>query len=173
MLMKIQDYIQKKSVYNSILPKSPKYIELATKYAKNLKKNGHVVIIICMNIKQIEAISDSLTAAGVENRKFYGKKREIDKDKDTVIVATYSFCGKGFDMPRLSALILACPLSGKKSVIQVVGRVLRSFVGKLNPVVVDMVDMAFPIMAVPEVKRKKAIISGEFTDCKVIEYDEP
>jgi len=172
MLHKLNDYIQKKAVYNSLTVKSAAYPKLVAQYTKNLKNNGHNVLIICMTQKQVELISETLTKDGVENRQFYGKSREIDKANDNIVVATYSFCGKGFDMPRLSALILACPLSGKKSLIQTVGRVLRDCDGKIQPVVVDMVDLAFPMLSMPDVKRKKNVISGEFTNCKIVEYNE-
>lgn len=75
-------------------------------------------------------------------------------------------------MPSLSALILACPLAGKKSLIQVIGRILRSKEGKKNPIVIDLIDMGFPQFFLPEVKKKIKILSSEFTGCQLYDHKE-
>ena len=125
-LSRIQDYVKKKAYYNSVVLKSNRYLRIIRTYTKNLLKNDHRVMIMCMTKKQVTAISEELENFGITNRRFYGEEREIDKIDDKVLVVTYSFCNKGFDFPALSALIYACPLSGKKSVIQTLGRILRS-----------------------------------------------
>lgn len=168
---KMTDYIQKKSYYNSLLVKSEPYLDLIVRLSQKLRNEKHNVIIICMTKKQVDLISERLTAAGLENRKFNGDNREIDKENDTIIVATYSLIGKGFDMSRLSGLILASLFSGKKSLIQVCGRVLRSEPGKIKPVIFDLIDNCFPMFTIPEVRRKKKIITEEFPGCKIREFD--
>lgn len=92
-MSKFQDYIKKKSFWNSIISNSSKYLDLIGKYTYNLLHNNHKTIIICMNHKQINAISEKLDQIGVEHRRFYGKEREIDISNDSVVVATYQFCG--------------------------------------------------------------------------------
>lgn len=167
----IKDYIKKKAFYNSQILESTKYRQLICKYTTNMIKSGYKLMIICITKKQVQTISEELTNCGIENRRFYGDEREIDKVNDSVVVATYSFCGRGFNMPTLSALLLACPLSGKKSIIQVVGRILRSYDNKKQPVVIDLVDLGFPLFSLPEVKRKIGIIREEF-NCSILEYKE-
>lgn len=171
-LGRIQDYVRRKSYYNSVITKSQRYLNIIRNYTSNLVKNDYKVMIMCMTKKQVTEISDSLTQFGVVNRRFYGDERDIDKINDKVIVVTYSFCGKGFDFQSLSALIFACPLSGKKSVIQVLGRILRFAENKKQPIVIDLIDEAFPLMFMPEVRRKKGIVTNEFDNCKIIEYRE-
>lgn len=163
----LTDYIQRKGYYNKILVNSDVYITLVVKLAGILRNKGHNVFIVCMNKKQVEIISENLEIKGLENRRYTGDETEIDKENDNIIVSTYAFTGKGFDMSRLGGLILACPLSGKKSVIQVVGRVLRSYQGKIQPIVYDLVDLCFPMFSLPEVKRKQSIIANEFPNCKI------
>ena len=163
----LTDYIQKKGYYNKILVNSDIYVTLVVKLAKKLREKGHNVYIVCMNKKQVEIISENLEMKGLENRRYTGDETEIDKENDNIIVSTYAFTGKGFDMSRLGGLILACPLSGKKSVIQVVGRVLRSYQGKIQPIVYDLIDLCFPMFSLPEVKRKQSIIANEFPNCKI------
>lgn len=170
-LLRIQDYIRRKAMYNKIIIESEVYLSIISKFTKNLLKNGHRTIIICFTKKQVNLISQKLTDYGVENRRYYGEEREIDKDNDKVLVVTYSFAGKGFDFKQLSALIYATPLAGKKSIIQTCGRILRSYDGKKEPVVVDLVDMAFPFMSLKEVKTKTKIVHEEF-QIPVLEHRE-
>ncbi len=162
MLMRSGDFIRRKAMYNKIIPQSEKYLQLISTYTRNLVSNDHTVIIICFTKKQVQIISERLTAIGVVNRRYYGEERELDRETDRVLVVTYSFCGKGFDFTRLSALIYATPLAGKKSIIQTTGRILRDYEGKRQPVVVDLVDMAFPFISLRDVKIKKPIIEKEF-----------
>lgn len=171
-LQRTPDFIRKRAIYNSKLVESGTYLDTIVKYTKNLLNNDYVIFITCMTKKQVTVISDRLTQAGIDHRRFYGDENEIDKDNDKVVVATYAYSGKGFDMVRLSALILATPLSGKKSLIQVVGRILRSKDGKKKPIVIDLVDKGFSLMFIPEVKRKVGIIKNEFPNAKIYEYIE-
>lgn len=161
-LLRVNDYIKRKALYNKIIVDSEVYLNLIGNYTKNLLKNEHRTIIICFTKKQVTSISERLTQFGVVNRRYYGEEQEIDKENDKVLVVTYSFCGKGFDMKSLSALIYATPLAGKKSLIQTCGRILRDYEGKRQPVVIDLVDMSFPFMSLKEVKKKTKIISDEF-----------
>jgi len=66
------------------------------------------------------------------------------------------------DYKELSCLILCTPLAGKKSLIQVIGRILRTCTDKIKPVVIDFADMSIPSFTIPEVRMKKQIISNEF-----------
>jgi superfamily II DNA or RNA helicase len=162
MLMRSGDFIRRKAMYNKIIIQSEKYLQLISTYTKNLVSKDHTVIIICFTKKQVQTISERLTNIGVNHRRYYGEEREIDKDTDQVLVVTYSFCGKGFDFKRLSALIYATPLAGKKSIIQTTGRILRDYEGKRQPIVVDLVDMAFPFISLKDVKIKVPVIQKEF-----------
>lgn len=168
---KMQDYIQRKSYYNKILVKSEPYLSVIVKLVQKMRQDKHNVIIICMTKAQVELISNKLTEIGMVNRKFTGTDTEIDKDNDTIIVATYSYVGKGFDMKRLSGLILASLFSGKKSLVQICGRVLRSSPDKLKPVIYDIIDECFPMLTVPEVNRKRKIIKTEFPDCNIKQFN--
>jgi superfamily II DNA or RNA helicase len=126
-------------------------------------------MILCFTKQQVKMISEKLESIGIENRRYYGdEKEDVDKDNVKVLVVTYSFAGKGFDFAQLSSLILATNLAGRKSLIQVIGRVLRKHDDKLAPVVDDLIDLAFPSMFIPDVKSKKQIVKNEF-DCRIID----
>ncbi len=166
-LTHITDYLTRKSIYNKAIIGSEKYLNLIINETKKALANKHKIIILCFTKNQVNTISDRLTDIGIENKKFYGEERTIEYNED-ILVATYSFAGKGFDYKDLSCLILACPLAGKKSLIQVIGRILRSNEGKQKPLVIDLADMTVPTFTIPEIKMKKKIVSNEF-HCKIIE----
>jgi len=56
-----------------------------------------------------------------------------------VIVATYKMMGRGLDVPRIDAEILALPVADAR---QPIGRALRFVEGKKTPIIVDPVDTA-------------------------------
>jgi superfamily II DNA or RNA helicase len=65
----------------------------------------------------------------------------------TVLVATASFLGEGFDCPALDTVFLAFPIKFKGSIVQYVGRVLRPTPDKARVVVHDYVDVEVPVLA--------------------------
>ncbi len=171
MLNKTRDYIRKKGVYNSFIYKSQKYLDTIVKHVQDaVINNNHRMIIICSTQKQVEAISKALDVVNLKNRMFYGKQKEF-KETDKILVATYAYAGHGFNYKELSALLLACPLAGKVSIIQTVGRILRECIGKTSPVVYDLVDLSHSSMFLPDLQRKKKIFEDEFS-CEFNEITE-
>ncbi len=154
------------------MSKSEKFINVITKYCKQDVENDHRVIIVCWTKEQVKLISAALDNIGIQNRRFFGDERTYETT-DKVLVVTYSFAGHGFDYKELSSIILACPLSGKVSLIQTIGRVLRECKGKNAPVVRDLVDLSFPPLFLPDLAKKKTILENEFS-CEfneIKEYD--
>lgn len=164
---KLSDYLQKKSFYNKVIIGSESYKNLIVNQTRDMLKLGHRIMILCFTKIQVTTLSDLLTERGIENKKFYGDERDISYN-EKVLVATYSYAGKGFDYKELSCLILACPLAGKKSLIQVIGRILRLDSDKVSPVVIDLADLSVPSFTIPEIRMKKKVVSDEF-DCKIVE----
>jgi superfamily II DNA or RNA helicase len=58
-----------------------------------------------------------------------------------IVIATYQYMEEGYDDATLDSLVLSLPRS---KVQQVIGRCERSHIGKLNPIIIDIVD-CFPI----------------------------
>jgi len=168
-LARIIDYLKRKAYYNSIIVKSEKYFDIIIELVMKRISQGHVIMILCFTKQQVKMISEKLTNLGIENRKYYGdEKEDVDKVNVKVLVVTYAFAGKGFDFKQLSSLILATNLAGRKSLIQVIGRILRNCDNKLAPIVDDLIDLAFPSIFLPDVRTKKNVIKEEF-DCIIRE----
>jgi len=162
MLSYSNDLIRKRSMYVSKLDQSQQYSDLILKLVQELQKDNHKIIIIVFTVALVKHIHALLKQNGIESRQFYSQKREIDKQHDEIIVATYKYAGAGFDMSSLSAAIIATPLSGKKSLIQVIGRIVRSHPDKPPPVVYDLIEMGFNGLFSKDLDRKKSILYNEF-----------
>ena len=64
----------------------------------------------------------------------------------SVLVATSSLVGEGFDCPELDTLYLASPTGNATRATQALGRVLRPSPGKTAPMVYDLVDSQTPAL---------------------------
>lgn len=74
------------------------------------------------------------------------KISEMPQEKTMVIVATGSFIGEGFDVPRLDTLFLAMPISWKGTLQQYAGRLHRLYDTKKEVVVYDYIDIHVPML---------------------------
>jgi superfamily II DNA or RNA helicase len=59
-----------------------------------------------------------------------------------ILIATYSMCKEGFDVPTLNTLLMATP---RPDIDQIVGRILRTEKSKrtVHPLILDIVDSTF------------------------------
>lgn len=127
---------------------------LSTDKERNLKicdnveqYKGRKQLVLCARIKHCELIYNELLARGMKAQLLVGKvtdkkrsqilNREIEWD---VIVATSSLAKEGLDLPELSVLHLASPISNKSDTVQAVGRIERVYPDKPEPIAVDYVD---------------------------------
>lgn len=60
------------------------------------------------------------------------------------LFATYALAKLGLDIPRLNKLVLITPHKDKTSIQQAVGRIMRPFEGKPQPIVYDIYDSRVP-----------------------------
>lgn len=156
------DMLKQRAVYNSIISSSSDYLNCVYELNKTLHNQGHRIINIVFTKKQVNDISNYLNERDIKNIEFYGEQRELNREDDHCLVATYKFAGEGFDYKELSALIIATPLSGKKSLIQTIGRILRSYPDKIQPVCYIMIDMALGKLFSKEIPKISRIIQDEF-----------
>jgi superfamily II DNA or RNA helicase len=170
----IQDLNMKRAIYNKSIVHSEKYLKIISKYIGNLHKKGYTTLIATMHINQLNTIADQieLDHNNIKVRRFYSKNPDIDKENDRVVAAPLKYCGEGFDFPRFDCIIITMPLSGKKSIIQLCGRALRTCDGKNDPIILYLVDMDFPSMFIKDVQIVRNIVKTEFKGIKVHEYNE-
>jgi len=62
------------------------------------------------------------------------------------LFATYQLAKLGLDIPRLNKLVLATPVKDRTSIQQSVGRIMRPFEGKRQPIVYDIYDEKMPML---------------------------
>lgn len=70
--------------------------------------------------------------------------KDMRNGKINYLFATYQLAKLGLDIPRLNKLVLATPKRDKTSIQQAVGRIMRPFEGKEQPVVYDIWDSKVP-----------------------------
>lgn len=155
------DMNRAKSVYNSEIHNSRRYLNLILKLVKQIISDpDRRLIVICWTIQQVETIYRILEANGIPAKMFYSKKNKIDKTTDKILIATYQYASHGFDYKELTDIILASPFTGKTSMVQCIGRILRSMEGKSQPRVYDIIDYKAKFIFNPEIK--KSILKSEF-----------
>jgi superfamily II DNA or RNA helicase len=108
---------------------------------------GRKVIVLSERLKHLSALESELKRSWPESKGptpttgFYiGGQSEDQLDEAALaqcIFATYQFAAEGLDIPALDTLFLATPMG---DVEQAVGRILRPYEGKKEPIVVDFQD---------------------------------
>jgi superfamily II DNA or RNA helicase len=114
---------------------------------EDISEGGRQILVLSDRVQHCQDIlaglSDSLretacilgTAVKADVRAEYCKTKAI-------LIATYSMCKEGFDVPTLNTLVMATP---RPDIDQIVGRILRvEKAGRIvHPLIVDIVDPQF------------------------------
>jgi superfamily II DNA or RNA helicase len=102
------------------------------------------------SLDHLDLMQSALYAMGVPHKDmgFYKggmKKQDLDKSKGKpVVLATYGFAREGTDIPWLDCMVMGTP---KSEIEQIVGRVLREYPNKPQPVVFDVQDLDSSVFA--------------------------
>jgi superfamily II DNA or RNA helicase len=108
------------------------------------------VLVLSHRREHCRGLANALRAKGVDAQSYVGGDKHAPESK--VIVSTYALTSEGFDMPRLTALVMATPAS---DVEQACGRVMRG--ASTGAVIVDIVDQWGPCFA--QHSKRKALYS--------------
>lgn len=119
----------------------PKRNALILYYVRELleQKNCRQIMIVSERVEHIEHLSDTLSKAGYDVGKYYGKlsKKQLeDSKKRQIICASYSMASEGLDISTLQGMILATPYGHTE---QTVGR-LREDSNGTQRYLIDIVD---------------------------------
>ncbi len=110
--------------------------------AINLSHNRQT-LVLTDRVEHAEALARLIPSALLIHGKIPLKERQKRMTHLTtarVVVGTKGLLGEGLDCSIWSALILASPMSGATPLLQAVGRVIRPAPGKINGLVIDLVD---------------------------------
>lgn len=141
----------------------------------NALDNGRMPLVVTKRKTHARLLADSLEQAGKTVRLLVGegsprqRKERLAEALDAseqslfAVVATESYLGEGFDMPRLDALFLATPVSWDGNVTQQSGRLHREHEGKTAVYVHDYVDTTVPMLERMYKRRLKAYASLGYT----------
>lgn len=120
------------------------YQELIAGIAQRYINKGHKVLVVASRTEFLQGVQahlgdDSVLVIGgttLEERQ--AAEQEINYGNKTSIVGSRQIFAEGISINALSCIILAEPISNDILLEQLIGRVMRLFEGKLDPVVVDL-----------------------------------
>jgi len=119
---------------------------------------GRHILVLCNLVSHAKALAHDLGAELLVGSKSKGDRKEaiesLKSGKSKIAVATVSLVKEGLDIPILDTLIFATPQKNPAIVVQSIGRIERSFPGKLEPIVYDIVDTQIPYCMGSYSKRK-------------------
>jgi len=108
-----------------------------------LLEEGRKVLILVDRIVHAQLLSkmSGITYTTGDDKLKDEKIEEFKNSKEpTVLICTTKLVGIGFDMPPLSALVLACGGKASIKIIQALGRTIRISNNKKNAVIIDFAD---------------------------------
>ena len=114
---------------------------------EDICEEGRQVLVLSDRVEHCKAILEGLppaiqeTACILSQKVSSAKRTEFCVDKK-ILIATYSMCKEGFDVPTLNTLVMATP---RPDIDQIVGRILRveKSARTIHPLIVDIVDPQF------------------------------
>ena len=142
------------TMISQVEPRTDRIVEFAV---RALNKGRKVLILSerVAHTKEMNELLNSKLSDDMASALYIGGMKQSAREKASeadVICGTYAMAQEGLDIPALDTLILATP---KTSITQSVGRILRDSPDKKDPVVVDFVDSAIPILMAYWGARKK------------------
>jgi superfamily II DNA or RNA helicase len=114
---------------------------------EDICEEGRQVLVLSDRVEHCKALLEGLppaiqeTACILSQKVSSAKRTEFCADKK-ILIATYSMCKEGFDVPTLNTLVMATP---RPDIDQIVGRILRveKSARTIHPLIIDIVDPQF------------------------------
>ena len=163
-------YIMFLQIYNKLLYEDTNWYNVVLNITKSELENEKNKIIIIVNTKkQMNKMYSIFKGSGISATKLYAKERDIDKINDRVIIAIYKIASKAFDNKYLNRAILPIPISGRKSLTQTIGRILRDADGKEDAKVYILRDTNKPIKGIFDELNKIQynILKSEYSNIEI------
>jgi superfamily II DNA or RNA helicase len=107
----------------------------------------HLAILKQLLEQAIMDVPIYMLTSKMKNKVLHQELTDLKKEgRPFVLLTTGSYAGEGFDLPALDTLLLVMPISGKSSLQQYLGRLLRKLEDKNELRVYDYVDYAIPML---------------------------
>jgi superfamily II DNA or RNA helicase len=110
-------------------------------------EEGRQVLVLSDRVEHCNDILNGLSevvreTACILSQKVKSSQRTEFCESKKILIATYSMCKEGFDVPTLNTLVMATP---RPDIDQIVGRILRVEKTKrtIHPLIIDIVDPQF------------------------------
>lgn len=120
------------------------YGKLVGILAAAYRKKGHKILLVSDRVnflnrlhRTLGDVSELVTGATDLDERDKKIQRILDGKSD-ILLGTQSIFSEGISVNNLSCLILATPVSNAPLLTQLIGRVIRNFEGKIDPVIVDI-----------------------------------
>ena len=117
------------------------------KILDDISEGGRQILVLSDRVQHCQDILAGLSEELRETACILGTAVKADVRAEycktkSILIATYSMCKEGFDVPTLNTLMMATP---RPDIDQIVGRILRvEKVGRIvHPLIVDIVDPQF------------------------------
>lgn len=123
--------------------KSPERNRLIVSEISKAVDAGRKVMVLSERRKHLEILRekfDAVKPVGVVTDFYIGgmKQEELDEaEKADVLFCTYQMAKEALDIPSLDTVMLTTPI---RDVEQAVGRIMREYGGKKNPIITDFID---------------------------------
>lgn len=122
--------------------------------AERIATADGATLVLCERVSQLNALhsllcesKQGLAITGSTSKAIRTQAlKDLNEGKIDVIFASYKLAKEGLDVPNLRNLVLASPQKDKATVIQSCGRVARKFDGKDFGLVIDVIDLNFPML---------------------------
>lgn len=151
----MDDYMSMESDLYDYYPRNQKIINLAIKYLGEARKG----LIFTKRIEHAKWMKNELMKrcpVGVLVEIMIGETKDTERMEikervknhkwPAIIIGSTEIVGTGFDLPELSFAILTTAEKFEGRIVQYVGRLLRPFPGKPQPIFIDMCDILQPML---------------------------
>jgi superfamily II DNA or RNA helicase len=126
------------------LVRQEEYGKLVCFLAAAYRKQGHKVLLLSDRVYFLKRVKETLgehcelITGEVPLAEREEKIKKVQEGKIDILLGTQSIFSEGISVNPLSCLILATPVNNTPLLTQLVGRVIRQYPGKKDPVIVDI-----------------------------------
>ena len=161
--VEVFEYVNRDKVFNEIVLSSSGFVSVPimvnkladcedrTKWLcgiiEDICEEGRQVLVLSDRVQHCKDLLDGLSEAVRETACILSQNVKSSQRTEfcaskKILIATYSMCKEGFDVPTLNTLVMATP---RPDIDQIVGRILRVEKAKrtVHPLIIDIVDPQF------------------------------